>query len=202
MAGYLAVMRNLPEKQKGDVSEDLAKACLHLETEMRVSSSMVGFTTKCRKPSRRNSSCPQRIKALNLVVETNDGEFWAIQCKYRQGTDQSLTWREIPRFTGLAFGVCQGFAFGIICSTTERITIGKVKNHHEDLLLKYQKRHGKRVAEGVGFEPTVRLPVLLISSQMPLTTQPPFLLVENLHLKPDAPFQRGHIFHVSRARAS
>ena len=30
------------------------------------------------------------------------------------------------------------------------------------------------LAEGVGFEPTVRLPVLLISSQMPLTTQPPF----------------------------
>ena len=31
-----------------------------------------------------------------------------------------------------------------------------------------------RMAEGVGFEPTVELPLLLISSQMPLTTQPPF----------------------------
>ena len=30
------------------------------------------------------------------------------------------------------------------------------------------------LAEGVGFEPTVQLPVLLISSQVPLTTQPPF----------------------------
>ena len=30
------------------------------------------------------------------------------------------------------------------------------------------------MAEGVGFEPTVRLPVRLISSQVPLTTQPPF----------------------------
>ena len=34
------------------------------------------------------------------------------------------------------------------------------------------------MAEGVGFEPTVRLPVLLISSQMPLTTQPPFHCVD------------------------
>ena len=33
---------------------------------------------------------------------------------------------------------------------------------------------GSRLAEGRGFEPPVRLPVLLISSQMPLTTQPPF----------------------------
>jgi integrase len=30
------------------------------------------------------------------------------------------------------------------------------------------------MAEGVGFEPTVGLPLLLISSQVPLTTQPPF----------------------------
>ena len=30
------------------------------------------------------------------------------------------------------------------------------------------------MAEGVGFEPTVELPLLLISSQVPLTTQPPF----------------------------
>jgi hypothetical protein len=31
------------------------------------------------------------------------------------------------------------------------------------------------MAEGVGFEPTVALRLLLISSQVPLTTQPPFL---------------------------
>ena len=30
------------------------------------------------------------------------------------------------------------------------------------------------LAEGVGFEPTVRLPARLISSQVPSTTQPPF----------------------------
>lgn len=35
-----------------------------------------------------------------------------------------------------------------------------------------------RVAEGVGFEPTDELPHLLISSQMPLTTQPPFRSVD------------------------
>ena len=34
------------------------------------------------------------------------------------------------------------------------------------------------MAEGVGFEPTVALRLLLISSQMPLTTQPPFQTVD------------------------
>ena len=35
-------------------------------------------------------------------------------------------------------------------------------------------RARRTLAEGVGFEPTVELPLLLISSQVPLTTQPPF----------------------------
>ena len=35
-----------------------------------------------------------------------------------------------------------------------------------------------KMAEGVGFEPTVALRLLLISSQVPLTTQPPFRFVE------------------------
>ena len=34
--------------------------------------------------------------------------------------------------------------------------------------------HNINLAEGVGFEPTVALRLLLISSQVPLTTQPPF----------------------------
>ena len=44
-----------------------------------------------------------------------------------------------------------------------------------------------KLAEGRGFEPPVALRLLLISSQMPLTTQPPFhpsiqqLIALNLH---------------------
>ena len=36
-------------------------------------------------------------------------------------------------------------------------------------------RQNKQLAEGVGFEPTVALRLRLISSQVPSTTQPPFL---------------------------
>ena len=40
------------------------------------------------------------------------------------------------------------------------------------------KTNSLRMAEGVGFEPTVGLPLRLISSQVPLTTQPPFRYVD------------------------
>lgn len=45
----------------------------------------------------------------------------------------------------------------------------------EDTFRSNQYRsHCNSMAEGRGFEPPVGLPLLLISSQMPLTTQPPF----------------------------
>ena len=55
------------------------------------------------------------------------------------------------------------------------------------------------MAEGVGFEPTVALRLLLISSQMPLTTQPPFrrvlqnqnLSAATIFMKINRPSNRG-----------
>ena len=53
------------------------------------------------------------------------------------------------------------------------------------------------MAEGVGFEPTVALRLLLISSQMPLTTQPPFRYVYSMeqnagfHISQHAVFMRA-----------
>ena len=62
-----------------------------------------------------------------------------------------------------------------------------------------------RVAEGVGFEPTVRLPVRLISSQVPLTTQPPFqpligLVSNRMHYAPTR--TNGNIIRQSQRGVS
>ena len=46
------------------------------------------------------------------------------------------------------------------------------------------------MAEGVGFEPTVEFPLLLISSQVPLTTQPPFQVRAEMVSASEPPAQR------------
>jgi superfamily II DNA or RNA helicase len=78
------------------------------------------------------SEVPQKVRALlglpdsdqgiDIVAKTKTGKYWAIQCKYRGNTAGSLTWREISTFTGLTFGVCKGFDFGLIAYTRERYT--------------------------------------------------------------------------------
>jgi len=71
---------------------------------------------------RKKLKLPGNDQGIDLIAETNTGEFWAIQCKYRENTARPIPWREISTFTGLAFGVCRHISFGLVCSTTERIT--------------------------------------------------------------------------------
>jgi hypothetical protein len=59
------------------------------------------------------------------------------------------------------------------------------------------------MAEGEGFEPPVRLPVRLISSQVPLTTQPPFHLVKSRtrfapRVLPDKVWQKSQYANLVR----
>ena len=114
--------RGFSEKQKGDLFEEFVKAYLQLDPEYASKLKHVWLGSEVPQATARKLKLPATDQGIDIVAETHDGEFWAIQCKYRQDTDHSLTWRDLSTFTGLAFGVCGGFSFGIICSTTERIT--------------------------------------------------------------------------------
>lgn len=109
-------------KSRGDAFEQLVKAYLLLEPEYASKLKHVWLHREVPQAIAKKLKLPATDQGIDIVAETHDGEFWAVQCKFRQDTDHSLTWREISTFTGLAFGVCRGFTFGIVCSTTERIT--------------------------------------------------------------------------------
>ena len=112
----------LGEKKKGDLFEELTQAFLLLDPEYATKLKRVWLHREVPEEIRKRLKLPAEDKGIDLIAETKAGEFWAIQCKYREDARQSLSWREVSTFTGLAFGVCQGISFGLICSTTERIT--------------------------------------------------------------------------------
>ena len=123
MAGHPSQVADASRKnKKATSSKNSSKPTSSSNPNTPASSSTSGCGAKSRKPSREKLKLPATDQGIDIVAETHDGEFWAIQCKYRQETDHSLTWRDLSTFTGLAFGVCRGFSFGVICSTTERIT--------------------------------------------------------------------------------
>jgi superfamily II DNA or RNA helicase len=110
------------DKQKGDLFEELVKAYLILDPEYATKLTHVWLHREVPASLRDELKLPDEDKGIDLIARTTKGEFWAIQCKYRTHTNQSLPWREISTFAGLTFGVCKGISFGLICSTTERIT--------------------------------------------------------------------------------
>lgn len=113
----------IPEnKGKGDAFEQFVKAFLLLDPEYTSKISDVWIHHEVPSAIRKKLHLPDSDQGIDLIAKTKDGEFWAVQCKYRAESARPIPWREISTFTGLAFGVCKGISFGLICSTTERIT--------------------------------------------------------------------------------
>jgi superfamily II DNA or RNA helicase len=112
----------LPEKQKGDLFEQLVKEYLLLDPEYATTISQVWIHHEVPSAIRKQLHLPDSDQGIDLIAKTKSGEFWAIQCKYRSDSSRPIPWKEISTFTGLTFGVCKGISFGLICSTTERIT--------------------------------------------------------------------------------
>lgn len=117
------------EKEKGDLFEHLVRAYLLLDPEYATKLRKVWLLEDVPSALRTKLKLPGDDQGIDLIAETNTGEYWAVQCKYREDTARALPWREISTFTGLAFGVCRHISFGLVCSTTERIT--RVLKHQD-----------------------------------------------------------------------
>jgi superfamily II DNA or RNA helicase len=110
------------EKEKGDWFEDLTKAYLKLSPEYASKLKHVWHLDEVPAVTRKKLNLPATDKGIDLIAETHEGEFWAVQCKYRQNTDQQLTHTDISTFTSLTFQACKGISYALVCSTTERVT--------------------------------------------------------------------------------
>ena len=119
---FVGCLSRLSEKDKGDVFEHLVRAYLLLDPEYATKLRSVWLLKDVPSALWKKLRLPADDQGIDLIGETNAGEYWAIQCKYREDTVRSVPWREISTFTGLAFGVCRHISFGLVCSTTERIT--------------------------------------------------------------------------------
>jgi superfamily II DNA or RNA helicase len=115
-------LKGLPEKEKGDLFEHLVRAFLQLDPEYATKLRKIWLLAEAPSALRQKLKLPADDQGIDLIAETHSGEYWAIQCKYREDTSRSLPWSEISTFTGLAFGVCRHISFGLVCSTTERVT--------------------------------------------------------------------------------
>lgn len=156
---FVRQLKKRSDKEKGDLFEHLVRAYLQLDPEYATKLRKVWLLEDVPSALRKKLHLPASDQGIDLIAETNTGEYWAIQCKYREDTVRPLPWREISTFTGLAFGVCKHISFGLVCSTTERIT--RVLTHQDrigfcalDAWQELDKEFFDRLRKLLGHKPT------------------------------------------------
>jgi superfamily II DNA or RNA helicase len=105
--------------QKGKLFERLTQLYLLTKPEYQTRlKSVWNAAVDLPDKIRRKLDLPDTDEGIDLIAETRDGEFWAIQCKFRKDTSKALTRGELSTFTSLAFVSCKDkFTLAVVAHT-------------------------------------------------------------------------------------
>jgi len=119
---FKAQLQPLTGRQKGDCFEALTKNFLQLHPNYVTKLKEVWFLSEVPAHVREHLNLPGPDEGIDLIAETKDGEYWAVQCKYREDEERSLTRRELSTFIELAFVVCNNISLALVCTTADRFS--------------------------------------------------------------------------------
>jgi superfamily II DNA or RNA helicase len=117
---FKSALESLTEKQKGDCFEVLTKLFLQLNPQYSTKIKQIWLLKNVPASIREHLNLPDPDEGIDLIAETKDKEYWAIQCKYLGNEDKRLTRAIINSFTDLAFTVCKNISFALVCTTADR----------------------------------------------------------------------------------
>ncbi len=119
---FKAQLRHLTDKQKGDCFEALTKHFLQLHPNYATKLKDVWLLREVPVPVLEHLNLPGPDEGIDLIAETKDGDYWAVQCKYREDEERSLGRRELSTFTDLAFNICNNISLGLVCTNADRFS--------------------------------------------------------------------------------
>ena len=121
-ADFKSALGMLSPQEKGACFELLTKHFLKLHPRYATQIARVWPLGKVPAEIRSRLNLPAPDEGIDLVVETKEGGYWAIQCKYREDETLSLGRDELSTFTDLAFGICKNIELGLVCTTSDRFS--------------------------------------------------------------------------------
>ena len=119
---FVDVANRQTNAMKGDLFERLSQLYLETRSEYRTKLKNI-WVCKWDLPAkvRKQLGLPTSDEGIDLVAGTVDGQFWAIQSKYRTDQSKPLTLRDLTTFTNLAFNARNGvFDRALIIHTSSR----------------------------------------------------------------------------------
>src|SRR4051812_19917524 len=85
----------LSKSQQGAAFERLTQLLLQTQPEYQSKLKHVWLLSEVPEKVRAKLRLPQLDEGIDLVAETHEGTFWAIQSKFRRDRDNTLTRKEL-----------------------------------------------------------------------------------------------------------
>ncbi len=115
------LIKNKKAKIAGSIFEYLTKLYLEVSPEYKTKLSKVYLLNEVPTSLKKKLRLPNTDEGIDLIAETFDNEYWAIQCKYRSDNTETLKVKgDLATFNNLAFTVCKNISHGIVAATVNR----------------------------------------------------------------------------------
>lgn len=118
-ADFKEVLNSKTKLEKGNAFEELTKNYLDYNPIYKSKLKAVWLQKEVPASIIKKLNLPLNDQGIDLIAETNEGEFWAIQCKYLQDEDQRLSHRKISTFISLSTGVAENITYCLVCTTVD-----------------------------------------------------------------------------------
>ncbi len=116
-----ALINKNKAKLAGNIFEYLAKLYFEVSPEYKTKLSKIYLLKEVPPQLKKKLRLPNNDEGIDLIAETYDKNYWAIQCKYRSNNSETLKVKgDLATFNNLAFTVCKNISHGIVCSTVNR----------------------------------------------------------------------------------
>ena len=109
-------------KEKGLCFELLTQFYLVINAKYRTKLKNVWLLEDVPANIRSYLDLPNCDEGIDLIAETQESNFWAVQCKYRGNENHSLNRKELSTFTDLAFNVCKNISHALICTNSMKLS--------------------------------------------------------------------------------
>ena len=115
-------------KLGGSIFEHVVKLYLQTEPKYQTKFKQVWLLDEVPYKVKQLLRLPQADEGIDLVVKTNDDEYWSVQAKYRSNIDETLVFAGkggLSTFQSLSFVTCKNISHGLICTTVNKPPVKK-----------------------------------------------------------------------------
>ena len=107
----------------GDIFELLVKYYLLTNPTYQSKLKNVWLLKEVKEGIKKKLNLPDQDEGIDIIAETEEGHFWAVQAKYRSDPNETLTLGgkgSLATFSNLAFRYCKNISHGLVCTTVNK----------------------------------------------------------------------------------